>query len=60
MREWFAGSFAADARTLTAARARELAAPLVARWAAQRAARLAQDVLATPPGGLAASGLGHA
>jgi hypothetical protein len=49
IRERFACSFAADARTLTAARARELAASLVARWAGQRAERLA-EVLAMPPG----------
>jgi hypothetical protein len=53
----FAGSFAADARTLTAARVRELAAPLVARWAGQRAERLAGEVATMPPGGLAATGL---
>ena len=57
LRERFAGSFAADARTLTAARARELAAPMVTRWAAQRAERLAGQVLAMPPGDLGASGL---
>lgn len=47
----------ADARTLTAARARELAAPLVAHWAGQHAERLAEEVLAMPPGDLAAAGL---
>jgi hypothetical protein len=57
LRERFAGSFAADARTLTAARVRELAAPLVAHWAEQRAERLAGEVMVTPPGGLAAIGL---
>lgn len=57
MRERFAGSFAADARTISAARARELAAPHVARWAAQRAERLAEEVLIMSPGALAADGL---
>jgi hypothetical protein len=57
VRERFAGSFTADARTLTAARVRELAEPLVARWAGQRAERLAEQVLTMPPGGLAATGL---
>jgi len=57
LQERFAGSFAADAGTLTAARVRELTASLVARWAGQRADRLAEEVLATPPGGLAAAGL---
>lgn len=56
-RERFAGSFAADERTLTPARVRELAEPLVARWAGQHADRLAGQVLTMPPGGLAASGL---
>ncbi len=57
LRERFAGSFTADARTLTAARVRELAAPLVARWAAERAEHLAEQVAATRPDGLAAIGL---
>ena len=57
VRGCFAGSFAADPGTLTAARVRELAAPLVARWAEQRAERLAEEVLTMPPG-LAAAGLG--
>ena len=58
LRERFAGSFAADAQTLTAARVRDLAGPLVAHWAGQRAERLAAEVAAVPPGGLAATGLG--
>ena len=57
VRERFAGSFAADARSLTPARVRELAAPLVARWAEQRAERLAEQLASMPPGGLAATGL---
>jgi peptide chain release factor subunit 1 len=57
LRECFAGSFAADAHALTAARIRELAAPLVTSWAGQRAERIAGQVLAMPPGGLAAAGL---
>lgn len=57
IRECFAGSFAADVGTLTPARARELAAPLVAHWARQRTERLAAEVLAMPPGDLAAAGL---
>jgi Bacterial archaeo-eukaryotic release factor family 10 len=52
--ESFAGSFAADMHTLTPARARELAAPLVARWAEQRAQHLAGEILAMPPGDLVA------
>jgi peptide chain release factor subunit 1 len=57
LRERFAGSFAADAHTLTPARARELAGPLVSYWAGQRAERLAEEVLTMPTGGLAATGL---
>lgn len=57
IREHFAGSFAADVRTLTAARVQELAAPLVARWAERRAERLAHEIAAMPPGGLAVTGL---
>ncbi len=57
LRECFVGSFAADAHALTAARVRELAAPLVTSWAEQRVERLVGQVLATPPGGLAAAGL---
>jgi hypothetical protein len=57
VRERFAGCFTADVHTLTAARVRELAAPLVARWAAQRVAHLAGQVAAMAPAGLAASGL---
>jgi hypothetical protein len=53
----FAGSFAADAHMLTPARVRDLAEPLVSRWAEAHAQRLAGQVLAMPPGGLAASGL---
>ncbi len=57
MREAVAGSFAADPRTLTAARVRDLAAPVVARWAELRARRLAGGILAMPPGGRGAVGL---
>jgi peptide subunit release factor 1 (eRF1) len=52
----FAGSFAADPRTLTAARVASLAAPVVARWAGQRAQRFAAEILEMPPD-LAATGL---
>jgi hypothetical protein len=56
VREAFAGSFAANPHALTPARVRDLAAPVIARWADQRARRLAAEVLETPPG-LAAIGL---
>lgn len=53
VRERFAGSFAADARTLTAARIREMAAPLVTSWAERRADLLADETAAMPPGRVA-------
>ena len=57
MREAVAGSFTADPRTLTAGGVRDLAAPVVARWADLRARRLAGEILAMPPGGHCAVGL---
>jgi len=57
MREAVAGSFAADPRALTAAGARDLAAPVVARWADRRARRLAGEILAPRPDGRCAVGL---
>lgn len=56
-REHFAGTFAADIHTLTAARVRDLAAPLVARWAEQHTQRLAEEIVTSPPGSQAAIGL---
>jgi len=56
-REEFAGSFHADPHTLTEARIRELAGPVVGRWVARRERELAEEVLAGPPGRLAAIGL---
>ena len=57
VREVVAGRFTADPRTLTAAGVRDLAAPVVARWADLRARWLASEVLAMPPGGHGAVGL---
>jgi len=57
VRQAFAGSFTADPHTLTPARVRELAAPVIARWADQGAWRVAAGILQTPPGGPAAIGL---
>jgi Bacterial archaeo-eukaryotic release factor family 10 len=57
VREAFAGSFTADPRALTPARVRDLAEPVIARWAEQEAQRLATVVLEASPGGLAAVGL---
>jgi hypothetical protein len=52
-----AGSFTADARTLTLARARELADPLIARWVAEREHKLAAEVLGAVAARRAVSGL---
>jgi PAS domain-containing protein len=57
VREAFAGSFVVDTRALTPARVRDLAEPVIARWAEQRAGRLAAEILEASPGGLAALGL---
>jgi hypothetical protein len=56
-REFVAGSFIADPGTLTAARARDLARPYVARWAERRLGSLADQILTEPLGGLVAVGL---
>ncbi len=57
VREAFAGSFVVDTHALTPARVRDLAGPVIARWAEQSAQRLADGVLEASPGGLAALGL---
>jgi hypothetical protein len=57
VREVFAGSFTADPHALTPARVRDLAEPVIARWAEQEAQRLATEVLQASPGGLAAVGM---
>ena len=57
VREAFAGSFVADTRTLTPARVRDLAGPVIIRWAGQEAERLATEVLEASPRGLTAVGL---
>jgi peptide chain release factor subunit 1 len=56
-REAFAGSFRADPHTLTEARIRELAGPVIGRWVARREREVAEEVLAGPPGHPAAVGL---
>jgi hypothetical protein len=55
-RDAFAGSFAADTHALTPARVRELAGPVVTRWAESRAQRLAAEI-ARMPSSRAATGL---
>jgi len=56
-REAFAGSFTADPHTLTPARIRELAGPVIDGWVARREQELAAEVLGQAPGRLAAVGL---
>jgi len=53
----YAGSFVADPRTLTLARACELAAPVMAHWAERRESQLVQAVTAGRPGMPTATGL---
>jgi len=53
MRDSFARSFTADPHTLTPARVRELAGPVIDAWVARRERELAEEVF----GGLAAVGL---
>ncbi len=53
----YAGSFAADPHTLTLARARELAAPVMSHWAERRERQLVQTVTAPRPGMPTAIGL---
>jgi peptide subunit release factor 1 (eRF1) len=53
----FAGSFVADPHTLTPARVRELAAPVIAHWVAAREQQLVAQVRELPPGGRAAAGM---
>jgi len=53
----YAGGFAADPHALTLARARELAAPVMAHWAERRERQLVQAILAARPGVPIAVGL---
>ncbi len=56
-RSLFAGSFIVDTHTLTPARVRELADPVVARWAEKCAQRLAAEISDGVPAGLAVTGM---
>jgi peptide chain release factor subunit 1 len=56
LRDRLAGSFVADPHTLTPARVRELAAPVIEHWVTAREQRLISQIRALPPGGLAAAG----
>lgn len=57
LREDFAGSFTGDLLTLTPAQVRELAAPVLERWAARRERKLVDEVIDAAPSRLAAVGL---
>jgi peptide chain release factor subunit 1 len=57
LREHFAGSFAADPHTVTPARVRDLAAPVIEHWLTAAEQRLAAQLRDEPPGGLTAAGL---
>lgn len=52
-----AGSFTADARTLTRARARELADPIIGRWVVEQEHKLATEIQGAVPDGRAVIGL---
>jgi Bacterial archaeo-eukaryotic release factor family 10 len=56
VREAFAGSFTADPHTLTPARVRELATPVIEGWVSRRERELAEEIFGQAPG-LAAVGL---
>ncbi len=53
----FAGSFVADTSTMTAARARALASPIIRNWVEKSGQQLVTRIRQEPPGGLAATGL---
>jgi len=57
VREAFAGSFLADPHTLTPAKIRELAAPVIDGWVRRRERELAGEILGQTPERLAAVGL---
>ena len=57
LRDRFAGSFVADTSTMTAARARALASPIIRNWVEKSGQQLVTRIRQEPPGGLAATGL---
>jgi peptide subunit release factor 1 (eRF1) len=57
MRDRFAGSFLVDTATMTPAKVRALADPVIATWAAKTEEDLAGRIRQEPPGGLAAIGM---
>ncbi|MGI9009391.1 MAG: hypothetical protein ACR2FU_24910 [Streptosporangiaceae bacterium] len=56
--EQVAGAVNVDLQTATPGRVRELAAPVIARWAEHEQERVVQDVLSQPPRVTAVTGLG--
>ena len=57
LRDRFAGSFVVDTSTMTPARVRVLADPIIRDWAEKSGQQLVTRIRQEPPGGLAATGL---
>ena len=57
LRDHFAGSFVVDPHTLTPARVRDLADPVIEDWLAHRDRQLLDQLQQLPPDGLTAAGL---
>ena len=57
LRDRFAGSLVANTSTMTAARARALASPIIRNWVEKSRQQLVIRIRQEPPGGLAATGL---
>jgi len=57
VRDRFAGSFVVDPHTMTPARVRALAAPVIESWVNRREQQLVGQITSEPPGGLAATGV---
>lgn len=57
VRSHFAGSFVVDPHTMTPARVRALAAPVIEEWVTRREQQLIEQITQEPPGGLAAIGV---
>jgi Bacterial archaeo-eukaryotic release factor family 10 len=57
LRDRFAGSFVADTSTMTPARARALASPIIRNWVEKSGQQLVTRIRQEPPGGRAATGL---
>jgi hypothetical protein len=57
VRDRFAGSFVVDPHTMTPARVRALAAPVIGSWVSRGELQLIDQISQEPPGGLAATGV---